>query len=109
MHLGHVVADSRPQEITRELPGVILEITAEPRARAAEALRNLDGPDEVQAFGTRFHVRFSDRPSPETIEGIRRSLHLAGAEIESLREVPPGLEDAFLHLTRESGTSEEAA
>ncbi len=111
MHHGKILIDARPRDITLEVPGVILEVTAEPRAVAASVLKNIREAEEVQAFGTRFHVRFPRRPSPDTVDAIRQSLSDAGAVIDTLREVPPALEDAFLHLTRasEPGTSQEAA
>lgn len=99
MHQGRILADAPPKAITRKVPGVILEVAAEPRARAADVLRTTLAEIDIQPFGTRFHLRFPERPSTNLVERIRQALADAGVRIESLREVPPGLEDAFLHLT----------
>ncbi|MCK6682203.1 MAG: ABC transporter ATP-binding protein [Thermoanaerobaculia bacterium] len=99
MHQGQILADAPPKAITKQVPGVILEVAAEPRARAAEVLRTALPDVGIQSFGTRFHLQFPERPSQSLVDRIRRSLSEADVRIESLREIPPGLEDAFLHLT----------
>jgi ABC-2 type transport system ATP-binding protein len=111
MHQGRVLADAVPEEIERRLPGVLLEVDAGPRALAAEALRGLPDLLDVQPFATRFHVRLAERPSAEALEALRRELEAKGVSVEGIREVPAGLEDAFLHLIREEAArpSQEAA
>ncbi len=43
MHEGSILADSRPQEIPDMMPGTILEVTATPRAVAADILSAREG------------------------------------------------------------------
>ena len=98
MHEGTLLADSRPQEIPDMMPGTILELTATPRATAADILSAHSGIADVSVFGTTLHVHIEgeDR-SPET---IRQILGTEGVQVENINVVPAGLEDAFLYLTR---------
>jgi ABC-2 type transport system ATP-binding protein len=98
MHEGVVLADSKPQQIPAMMPGTILEITATPRATAADILSALEGVADVSVFGPTLHVHLQgDRHSPQS---IRKTLHAEGVEVDQLNVVPAGLEDAFLYLTR---------
>jgi len=108
MHRGRVLADAPPRELRGLMPGVIVEVAAEPRTVVAEALARLPGEVDVRPFAARFHVQF---PVAEgAVERIRAALEGAGATIEEVRVIPAGLEDTFLHLTRaEAHPSGEAA
>jgi ABC-2 type transport system ATP-binding protein len=108
MHRGAVLADAPPRELRGLMPGVIVEVAAEPRTVVAEALARLPGKVDMRPFAARFHVQF---PVAEgAVERIRAALDGAGATIEEVRVIPAGLEDTFLHLTRaEAHQSGEAA
>ena len=98
MHEGVVLADSKPQQIPAMMPGTILEITATPRATAADILSALEGVADVSVFGPTLHVHLEgDRHSPQSIQQM---LNAEGVEVDQLKVVPAGLEDAFLYLTR---------
>ena len=98
MHEGVVLADSKPQQIPAMMPGTIFEITASPRAAAADILGAADGVADVSVFGTTLHVHLDSHQHSE--DSIREILHSNGVEVEHLDVVPAGLEDAFLYLTR---------
>jgi ABC-2 type transport system ATP-binding protein len=98
MHRGRVLADAPPRELRGLMPGVIVEVAAQPRTLVAEALARLPGALDVRPFAARFHVRL---PAAEgAVERIRTALDEAGAAVEEVRVIPAGLEDTFLHLTR---------
>lgn len=98
MHEGTVLTDSRPQEIPQMMPGTILEVTATPRAAAADILNDEEDIADVSVFGTTLHVHIdSENHSPDS---IRQILSTRGISVEELNVVPAGLEDAFLYLTR---------
>jgi len=98
MHEGTVLADARPQEIPALMPGTILEVTSHSRARAAGILAAQEGIADVSVFGTTLHVHLEGEQHSQ--ESIRQILNTDGIEVEELRVVPAGLEDAFLYLTR---------
>lgn len=100
MHEGRVLADDRPSRIPDLLPGIVIECSATPRAAALAALRADPAVADAAVFGTTIHARLElagDR-APEL--AIRACLARAGVELEGLREIRAGLEDAFLYLTR---------
>ena len=108
MHEGVILADARPREIPSLMPGTVVEIVAAPRAAAADILATHDKVVDVSVFGTTLHAHLSGAANP--VGTIREILGAHDVRIESAREVPAGLEDAFLYLTRSSTqpTSTEA-
>ncbi len=108
MDRGRVLADAPPADLHGMLPGVIVEVAAQPRTLVAAALAALADAADVRAFAARFHVRLA-RPEG-AVAKVRRALEAAGATVDDVRLTEPGLEDTFLHLTRTSrGESGEAA
>jgi len=97
MHQGRVLADAPPAEVRALLPGVIVEVDAQPRTLVADALARLPGAVDVRPFAARFHVRLS--AAEGAVDRIREALKDAGATVEQVRVIPAGLEDTFLHLT----------
>ena len=97
MHEGRILADAPPKDLVALLPGVLVEVAAEPRAQVASMLARLPDVLDVQPFAARFHVRVGRGSGAAAIEG---ALAAAGATIEDVREIRPRLEDVFLHLTR---------
>lgn len=98
MHEGSILADARPQEIPNLMPGAVVEVAATPRPAAAEALAALDTVVDVSVFGTKLHAHFVGETDP--IGSIREVLTTNEINVESTREIPAGLEDTFLYLTR---------
>ncbi len=100
MHEGVILADARPKEIPGLMPGTVVEIVATHRAAAAAALSADDKVVDVSVFGATLHAHLSGAADPVgTIRGI---LGAHDIRIDSAREIPAGLEDAFLYLTRTS-------
>jgi ABC-2 type transport system ATP-binding protein len=100
MHEGAILADSRPQEIPNLMPGTVVEVAATPRADAAEALSALNTVVDVSVFGTNLHAHLVDEADP--VGSVREALGTQEINVESTREIPAGLEDTFLYLTRTS-------
>jgi ABC-2 type transport system ATP-binding protein len=98
MHQGRVLADAPPADLRGLLPGVIVEVAAQPRSVVGPALARVPGVADVRSFAARFHVRLAR--SEGAVEIIRAALEQAGAVAEDVRVIPPTLEDTFLHLTR---------
>ena len=100
MHEGRVLADRRPQDVSDMMPGVIIELTARPRGAAIAALQASPRVADVAVFGSTLHVRLEGPADWES--AIRSALSGAGVELVAARTMRPGLEDAFLYLTRSS-------
>jgi hypothetical protein len=82
------------------MPGTVVEVAATPRTAAAEALSVLDTVVDVSVFGTNLHVHLVDDVDP--MGSIREALGTQEINVESTSEIPAGLEDTFLYLTRRS-------
>ncbi|HPC84543.1 MAG TPA: ABC transporter ATP-binding protein [Thermoanaerobaculaceae bacterium] len=106
MHTGRVLADAPPAALRRLLPGSVVEVHAEPRSAAVQALREAPGVLDVQPFAARLHVQVAAGQPPEDL--VRATLAAAGLEVLHVRVIPPTLEDTFLHLTRAGGAQEAA-
>jgi ABC-2 type transport system ATP-binding protein len=101
MNRGKLVALDSPAGLRRRLEAPILEVRA---GDAPAALEALDGEPEVIAvglFGRALHVTVRDRARGEA--AVRRRLDGAGIAVESVRPVPPSLEDVFVALVEQSG------
>jgi ABC-2 type transport system ATP-binding protein len=80
------------------VPGVVLEVRADPRHAAEAVLRILPGIRDVHIFGDRLHV--IAETSFDTA-ALHQALGDAGVTLHTIRPVMPGMEDVFLHLQRE--------
>ena len=98
IHAGRVVADAPPAAIPGMFEGALIEVDAAPRAAVTAALAGMPGVLDVQPFSARFHVRVADAEG--AADRLRAELTAAGLEVANIRRVQPGLEDAFLFLTR---------
>ena len=100
MHEGAVLADAKPQEIPDLMPGTVVEVAATPRPAAVKVLSALDTVVDVSVFGTSLHAHLVDETDP--LHSIREALATHQIQVESAREIPAGLEDTFLYLTRKN-------
>jgi hypothetical protein len=106
MDEGRVLKDARPRDLVGLVPGVLLEVSAEPRRLVASVLAGVPGVVDVQPFATRFHVRVEGGAEPAP--AVRAALEAAGARVEDVAVVRPRLEDAFLYLTEREPPAPEA-
>jgi ABC-2 type transport system ATP-binding protein len=106
MHHGRVLADAAPAAIVEELPGTIVEVHASPRSDAETALHGASGVTDLTVFGASLHVRLEGAADP--LSSVRDALETSGVEVRDLRQIPGGLEDAFLYLTQRPTTPAEA-
>jgi ABC-2 type transport system ATP-binding protein len=93
---GRLLALDSPDRLRRDLPGVVIEVIAEPRQAAMEALAAVPETADVQAFGERIHVRMVCG-SGVGAGCVRRALQRPEVTVSSVREVPASLEDVFIY------------
>jgi ABC-2 type transport system ATP-binding protein len=95
VHQGHLLALDRPGALQQGFAGELWEVLAEPRAAAYDALGDVAGVSDRQAFGDRIHVRtVGDGAAFEA--AMRQALERAGARVGSMRRIVPSLEDVFI-------------
>jgi len=105
MNGGRVLTDEVPAQIPSLVPGDVVEVTALPRAAAAEALAADPAVVDVTVFGSTLHVRLEGAEDP--LARVRDALSAPGIDVESAEIIPAGFEDAFLYLNRH--TADEPA
>jgi ABC-2 type transport system ATP-binding protein len=103
MHESRLLTASAPGDLRNAARGTIVEVLAKPKAAAIEALRREPGVFDVEAFGERAHATLPDLdPSraDEWCRGLEGRLRGLGLGVESVRTVPPSLEDVFIATLR---------
>jgi ABC-2 type transport system ATP-binding protein len=110
MDHGRLLALDTPDRLRRSLAGVMLEMIAEPKRKAAELLAARAEVSDVETFGERLHLRLPDE-SPAGAEAagvrLRGALAEAGIEVDSCRAIVPSLEDVFIARIRGGETANE--
>lgn len=94
---GRVLAEGRPQDLRRRVPGVAVQLRAEPQADALARLRAAF--PQVQALGAWIQVFAQDRGTAEAEAAIRAAL--AGISVHELFSAEPELEDIFIASLRQ--------
>lgn len=90
---GRVLAMATPAELQRQSGGLVAEIVVSPPRRALAVLRDRFGDDRVQLFGDRVHARIDREAEAADAASL---LSGAGLAVESVRAIPPTLEDVFI-------------
>jgi len=108
MHHGRVLAEGEPSEIPKVVSGTLVEVTAEPRAAAENALRELPEVAAIAVFGNALHARL-ELSGDRAVQAVRHALDGAALEALEVRVIAPSLEDAFLYLTARAARTTEVA
>jgi ABC-2 type transport system ATP-binding protein len=103
MDHGRILTVSTPDALRHEGTRALLEIIARPKREAADWLRARPEVADVESFGERLHVGLrAEAPEPTAVgQALADGLRAAGFEVESLRAVPPSLEDVFISRLRD--------
>jgi len=99
MHHGRLLACGTPAQCKQGMAEDLLEIAADPPAKALDAIRGLDGVVGAAFYGNT--IRVFVRSAAQMGEVLQARLADAGIAVQDLRRVQPTLEDVFLSLTRE--------
>jgi ABC-2 type transport system ATP-binding protein len=100
---GRLLTVDAPDALREGEPGVMVEVVAEPRREAVEALRRTPGVTEVEVFGERLHATIpAAEPGRAAAEAARLAERLreAGLTVRSARPTTPTLEDVFIGRIR---------
>jgi ABC-2 type transport system ATP-binding protein len=93
---GRLLALDTPDQLRRDLPGIVVEVIAEPREAAMAALAAVREAADVQAFGERIHARLVCESGP-AVDCVTAALARPGLSVTSVRAVPASLEDVFIN------------
>ena len=102
---GRVLALDRPAVLQQAGSGALLEVIVSPARTALEIARRHAGADRVQLFGERLHVKVAAASDGDAL-GV--ALREAGLDVESVRVIPPSLEDVFIDRLATLDTTDAA-
>ncbi len=94
---GRLLVVDTPAALKQGLRGAITEVLAAPQEAASAVLSRLPGVAEIQNFGERIHVRWTEVDGRMAAETARRELSAAGVAVTSVRPIPASLEDVFIN------------
>ncbi len=100
---GRLLTVDAPDALRAAERGVMVEIVAEPRRAALEALRHSPGVAEVELFGERLHATLpaaTPEQGQSEAETLALRLREAGLRVHSARATTPSLEDVFIGRLR---------
>ena len=98
---GKIVAQGRPEELVRRLPGKVYAISGANLMEARRALSASSACESVAAFGENLHALFPQGENPDAI------LAQAGVQDIQTEEIEAGLEDVFVHQALKHGKAED--
>lgn len=97
---GRMLALDTPSEIKSMLKGIIIEIVCSDVRKAYRLLKeNLK--NEIQLFGDRINI--SAENFSNEVNLIKSILDSGDINISDIRQIPPSLENAFIHLIEKNG------
>lgn len=99
MKSGKIIAEDTPSNLRSQLNDRILELRGEPLNQIKNISMQDEDIEEVAAFGDKLHLRVKDGTSQTVISRLQKQIESQNAKINSLRVVPPTLEDVFILLT----------
>jgi ABC-2 type transport system ATP-binding protein len=94
-----LISEGTPRELRTRLAGRVLELTGEPQALMYDVARKDEDVENVQRFGTRYHLRVRDGKAETVVERLTGKIKEAGGTLESLRAIESQLEDVFISLS----------
>jgi len=98
MREGHIIRDGSPLQLRSLLAGRILELAGQPIPLLLETARRDANVHDAQRFGDRLHLRVTEGKAEAVRHRLMKSIKSAGGTVESIKEIPPVLEDVFIDL-----------
>lgn len=95
MRAGKLMASGTPRQLQQLVPGIVIEIQAQPYQQAQEYLGTIPGVHGVQIFGDRLHV-IAETELPEEL--VRTHLAAHAVTLTSIRRIQPTMEEVFIYL-----------
>lgn len=101
MFNGRLMAVDTPAALPDIYPHALLEVLLDEPVSRLTAVRNARGVKSVQVFGDKLHVGVEDSETAE--RAIRAALENERAEVGSIRQIRPTVEDVFVELMSAAG------
>jgi ABC-2 type transport system ATP-binding protein len=104
MHHGSLVELGEPQALKDLVAGIVLELISSDTGRSRKLLAGTPGIFDINVFGDSLHVHVDDK---EMGTVVRQKLEEQSIQVTSLRQIDPGMEDAFLSLIQKREDSDD--
>ena len=101
MNRGRLIALNTPHALRSAMTEPILALEIDHPARGVEALRRVDGVQDVAMYGRDLHVVVSDEQGAKS--QLPQALQEHGLSCRNLRRIDPSLEDVFVARVRAEG------
>jgi ABC-2 type transport system ATP-binding protein len=99
MRSGKLIAEGSPSQLRLGLNGRIIEVRGESPIKLRPVVENLNGVEDVRAFGDKLHVRAEAGKAKAVLAALAKAFPSRGEKHVEARIVPPTLEDVFISLT----------
>lgn len=99
MFEGRLVTCDEPSRIRAQIPGELVEVTAQNWRAAGEIAAELPGVLEVQTYGESLHILVDS--ARKRMPQLRKALRKAGLEVGDIRQAPARMEEAFISFIRD--------
>ncbi|MFQ5709263.1 MAG: ATP-binding cassette domain-containing protein [bacterium] len=97
MHKGSLLALDKPDNLHKEFPYVLYEVTGPDTRLLVPYLQKETGAVAVRKFGDRLHVSFGRKLNETQMQHLREK---APAQIANFESIRPSIEDVFLELMK---------
>jgi ABC-2 type transport system ATP-binding protein len=98
---GRIIAEDTPSQLRSRLSGRIVELRGSPLMLLRQIARADDSVETVHAFGDRLHLRVRAGAGADLSRRLGPLVAAQGGRIDSLRPIPPLLEDVFIQLAEQ--------
>jgi ABC-2 type transport system ATP-binding protein len=99
MKNGKIIAEDTPSNLRSRLNGRVLELRGSPIGLLRHIAHQDPDVEDVQAFGDRLHIRVGENKAQAVLGRLESKIQSEGGHVDSLRSVPPVLEDVFIALS----------
>lgn len=104
MQQGKLIAEGTPSQLRSRLNGRIVEIRGHPQREISKLVGADQGVQDVRLFGDQLHLRTFAGETGQVIKRLEVSIPGAGYKLDSIRQVPPNLEDVFVQLSEKKNS-----
>jgi ABC-2 type transport system ATP-binding protein len=96
---GKIIAEDTPSNLRARLNNRILELRGSPINVLRHVAHKDPDVEDAQAFGDRLHIRVGEDKAQDVLNRLKSQIQSEGGQVDTLRSVPPTLEDVFIALS----------
>jgi ABC-2 type transport system ATP-binding protein len=98
MYNAKLLTIDEPDVLKAKMPGMLLEIDAQPQGDAMDVLEAQPQVQEVVAYGHLLHALVGDDAQETASAQLQAALEAKGVQVQTIETVEPSLEDVFISM-----------